>query len=67
MPAQFPGFGGSGNGYFTNYRKVVVEGNLGMVLNLNREEIGGIDCTAVILIDRNLYNLCKVEVIFLHW
>ena len=35
--------GVSGNGYFTNYRKaVILRDNLGMVIILNSEEIGGI-------------------------
>lgn len=36
--------------------KVVILGNLAMVIILNREEIGGIDCVAIILTGRNLYN-----------
>lgn len=42
---------GSGNGYFTNYRKVVIlRDNMGTVIILNREEIGGIDCVANVYI-----------------
>jgi hypothetical protein len=42
---------GSGNGYFTNYRKIVtLRDNLRMVIILNREEIGGIDYVANVYI-----------------
>jgi hypothetical protein len=45
----FFGGGESGNDYFTTYRKVLIlRDNLGMVIILNRERIGGIDCVAII-------------------
>ena len=48
-----------GNGYFTNYKNVILRDNLGMVIILNQEEIGETVCVVLTLIFKNHLTLAQ--------